>query len=84
MLHVVDPEVSAALVLGDGGTEPPVMTEWLDARQPADAVRPEMLIRKGEPHTEILAAAEAGDDEESAVMAAIVSSVGAPAGSMTQ
>lgn len=48
MLHVVDPEVSAALVLGDGGTEPPVMTEWLDARQPADAVRPEMLIRKGE------------------------------------
>lgn len=63
MLHVVDPEVSAALVLGDGGTEPPVMTEGLDARQPADAVRPEMLIRKGEPHTEILAAAEAGDHD---------------------
>lgn len=62
VLHVVDPEVSVALVLGAGGTPPPILTAWLDARLPEGSARPEVLVRKGEPHAVILATAEARDD----------------------
>lgn len=63
VLHVVDPEVSIALVLGAGGTPPPILAEWLDTRLPEGQARPEVLVRKGEPHAVILAAADARDDD---------------------
>ncbi|MDP3261701.1 MAG: universal stress protein [Tabrizicola sp.] len=63
VLHVVDPEVSVALVLGEGGTPPPILTDWLDARLPEGQARPEVLVRKGDPHEVILATADARDDD---------------------
>lgn len=63
VLHVVDPDVSVALVLGVGCSPPPILTEWLDVRLPEGLARPEVLIRKGDPHSEILATADARDDD---------------------
>ncbi|MFT7134872.1 MAG: universal stress protein E [Akkermansiaceae bacterium] len=63
VLHVIDREVSETLVRGEQSAAPPIMDELLDARLASDAPRPAMLIRKGDPFEEIVAAADDRDDD---------------------
>ncbi|MGO4910357.1 universal stress protein [Pseudorhodobacter sp. W20_MBD10_FR17] len=62
-LHVIDDTVSTALLRGEESAAPPILAELFDARLEPDAPRPKILIRKGDPFEEILAAADdRGDD----------------------
>jgi len=61
-LHVIDGNVSPALLRGEESASAPVMAGLFDTRLGPDAPRPNVLIRKGDPFEEILAAANDRDD----------------------
>ncbi len=62
-VHVIDGNLSAALLHAEENATPSAMAELFDARLEPDAPRPNVLTRKGDPFEEILAAANDRDDD---------------------
>lgn len=61
-LHVIDGNVSATLLREEESATPRAMAELFDARLEPNAPRPKILICKGDPFEEIIAAANDRDD----------------------